>query len=31
MIVLLIVLAIFGGPLAERISGHPQNEPCTTR
>lgn len=27
VIVLLVFLAIFGGPLAERISGHPQNEP----
>ncbi len=27
VIVLLLFLAIFGGPLAERISGHPQNEP----
>ena len=24
---ILVFLAIFGGPLAERISGHPQNEP----
>jgi len=29
VIVLLIFLAIFGGPLAERITGHPQNEPYT--
>ena len=27
VIILLILLAIFGGPLAERISGHPQYEP----
>jgi peptide/nickel transport system permease protein len=27
VIILLIFLAIFGGPLAERISGHAQNEP----
>lgn len=27
VIILLVFLAIFGGPLAERISGHPQNEP----
>ena len=27
VIILLILLAIFGGPLAERISGHPPNEP----
>ena len=27
MILVLILLAIFGGPLAERITGHPQNEP----
>jgi ABC-type dipeptide/oligopeptide/nickel transport system permease subunit len=27
VIILLIVLAIVGGPLAERISGHPPNEP----
>jgi peptide/nickel transport system permease protein len=27
IIILLIFLALFGGPLAERISGHPQNEP----
>ena len=27
VIILLIFLAIFGGPLAERISGHSQNEP----
>ena len=27
VIVLLIFLAIFGGPLAERITGHAQNEP----
>jgi peptide/nickel transport system permease protein len=27
VILLLIFLAIFGGALAERISGHPQNEP----
>jgi ABC-type dipeptide/oligopeptide/nickel transport system permease subunit len=26
---ILILLAIFGGPLAERITGHPQNEPYT--
>ena len=29
VIIVLILLAIFGGPLAERISGHPQNEPYT--
>jgi peptide/nickel transport system permease protein len=27
VIILLILIAIFGGPLAERISGHPPNEP----
>jgi peptide/nickel transport system permease protein len=27
VICVLIFLAIFGGPLAERITGHPQNEP----
>jgi peptide/nickel transport system permease protein len=27
VIIVLILLAIFGGPLAERITGHPQNEP----
>jgi peptide/nickel transport system permease protein len=27
VIIVLILLAIFGGPLAERISGHPQYEP----
>jgi len=27
VIIILILLAIFGGPLAERISGHAQNEP----
>jgi len=27
VIILLVFIAIFGGPLAERISGHPQNEP----
>jgi len=27
VIVLLIFVAFFGGPLAERITGHPQNEP----
>src|SRR5262249_29053250 len=27
VIIELILLAIFGGPLAERITGHPQNEP----
>jgi peptide/nickel transport system permease protein len=27
IIIVLILLAIFGGQLAERISGHPQNEP----
>jgi ABC-type dipeptide/oligopeptide/nickel transport system permease subunit len=27
VIILLILLAIFGGQLAERITGHPQNEP----
>jgi peptide/nickel transport system permease protein len=27
VIIVLILLAIFGGPLAERISGHPPNEP----
>ena len=27
IIIILILLAIFGGPLAERISGHAQNEP----
>jgi peptide/nickel transport system permease protein len=30
VIVLLIFLAIFGGPLAERITGHPQNEPYSS-
>jgi peptide/nickel transport system permease protein len=29
VIVVLILLAIFGGALAERISGHPPNEPYT--
>jgi ABC-type dipeptide/oligopeptide/nickel transport system permease subunit len=29
VIIVLILLAIFGGPLAERISGHPPNEPYT--
>jgi ABC-type dipeptide/oligopeptide/nickel transport system permease subunit len=29
VIIILILLAIFGGPLAERISGHPPNEPYT--
>lgn len=29
VIILLILLAIFGGPAAERITGHPQNEPYT--
>ena len=29
MIIILILLALFGGPLAERISGHPPNEPYT--
>jgi len=29
VIIVLILLALFGGPLAERISGHPQNEPYT--
>jgi peptide/nickel transport system permease protein len=29
VIILLILLALFGGPLAERISGHPPNEPYT--
>jgi ABC-type dipeptide/oligopeptide/nickel transport system permease subunit len=29
VIVVLILLALFGGPLAERISGHPPNEPYT--
>jgi ABC-type dipeptide/oligopeptide/nickel transport system permease subunit len=29
VIILLIFLALFGGPLAERVSGHPQNEPYT--
>lgn len=27
VIIILILLALFGGPLAERISGHPPNEP----
>jgi peptide/nickel transport system permease protein len=27
VIILLVFLAIFGGPLAERITGHPQNQP----
>jgi len=27
VIILLVLIALFGGPLAERISGHPQNEP----
>lgn len=27
IIILLVLIALFGGPLAERISGHPQNEP----
>jgi ABC-type dipeptide/oligopeptide/nickel transport system permease subunit len=27
IVIVLIALAIFGGPLAERITGHPQNEP----
>jgi len=27
VIALLIFIAIFGGPLAERVTGHPQNEP----
>ena len=27
VIILLVLIAIFGGPLAERISGHAQNEP----
>src|SRR5512138_2119490 len=27
VIVLLLLLAIFGGPIAERITGHGQNEP----
>jgi peptide/nickel transport system permease protein len=27
VILVLIFLALFGGPLAERITGHPQNEP----
>ena len=26
VVIVLILLALFGGPLAERISGHPQNE-----
>jgi peptide/nickel transport system permease protein len=29
VIVLLVFVALFGGPLAERITGHPQNEPYT--
>ena len=29
VIIVLILLALFGGPLAERISGHPPNEPYT--
>ena len=29
VIIMLIFLAIFGGPLAERVTGHPQNEPST--
>ena len=29
VIVLLILVALFGGPLAERVTGHPQNEPYT--
>ena len=27
VIIVLILLAIFGGPVAERVTGHPQNEP----
>lgn len=27
IIIVLVLLAIFGGPLAERVTGHPQNEP----
>jgi ABC-type dipeptide/oligopeptide/nickel transport system permease subunit len=30
VICVLAILAIFGGPLAERITGHPQNEPYLT-
>jgi ABC-type dipeptide/oligopeptide/nickel transport system permease subunit len=30
VICVLVFLAIFGGPLAERITGHPQNEPYLT-
>jgi ABC-type dipeptide/oligopeptide/nickel transport system permease subunit len=29
VIILLILLAIFGGPIAERVTGHPQNQPYT--
>jgi peptide/nickel transport system permease protein len=29
VIVLLVFIAFFGGPLAERVTGHPQNEPYT--
>jgi peptide/nickel transport system permease protein len=29
VIIALILLAIFGGPLATRVTGHPQNEPYT--
>jgi ABC-type dipeptide/oligopeptide/nickel transport system permease subunit len=30
IIIVLVVLAIFGGPLAERVTGHAQNEPDIT-
>ena len=30
VIILLVLIAIFGGPLAERISGHAQNEPFSS-
>ena len=29
VIIVLVLLAIFGGPLAERVTGHPPNEPYT--
>jgi peptide/nickel transport system permease protein len=29
VVILLIFIAIFGGPIAEHITGHPQNEPYT--
>src|SRR3954452_1209862 len=31
VIAILILIAIFGGPLAEQISGHQQNQTCTYR